>query len=83
MEKQATSKRGITPPKGRPTRARNDVYGDKRVFGATAQWIAVTLLIILVFVVLFILTDGGSYFGNNGGHTGSLLPLLSFGSAVT
>ena len=53
--------KAFTPPKGRPTRARNDPYYRKQVFGPTAQWIALTIFLILVFVVLFILTDGGDF----------------------
>lgn len=59
------------------------MYAPKRVFGATAQWIALTVLIVLIFVTLFILTDGGSYFGNNGGHTGSLLATAVSGLMIT
>jgi len=69
----ATSKKNITPPKGRPTRARNQIDAPRQVFGPTAQWIALTVFIVLVFVVLFILTDGGDFNVFDGGHTGSLL----------
>jgi uncharacterized integral membrane protein len=83
MGKQVTPKRGITPPKGRPTRARGEVESRQRVFGATSQWIALTVFIILIFVVLFILTDGGSFDYFNGGHTGSVLASAVTGWALT
>jgi hypothetical protein len=73
MGKQATPKKGITPPKGRPTRSRDGDYARKQVFGPTSQWIALTVFLVLVFVVLFIVTDGGDFNPFDGGHTGSLL----------
>ena len=66
-------KKGFTPPKGRPTRSRDGFYARRQVFGPTAQWIALTIFLILVFVVLFILTDGGDFNPFNGDQTGSLL----------
>jgi hypothetical protein len=68
-------KKGVTPPKGRPTRSRDGIYARKQVFGPTAQWIALTIFLILVFVVLFVLTDGGDFNPFNGGQTGSVLAL--------
>lgn len=61
MTKQTTPKRGITPPKGKPTRSRSGSYGGKRVFGPVWQWIAVTVLLILAFLALIILTGGGDF----------------------
>ena len=61
MTKQTMPKRGITPPKGKPTRARSAMPTDKRVFGPVAQWIAFSVLLILAFVVLVILTNGGDF----------------------
>ena len=66
---EAAHGKAFTPPKGRPTRARNGSYGQKQVFGPTAQWIALTIFLILVFVVLFILTDGGDFNPFNGDPT--------------
>jgi hypothetical protein len=50
---KSPSPRATTPPKGRPTRSRTAVYDRKRVFGSTAQWIAVALLIVIAFIVLW------------------------------
>lgn len=61
MAKQSTPKRGITPPKGKPTRARDEMPSNKRVFGPVSQWIAFVVLLIMVFVVLVILTNGGDF----------------------
>jgi hypothetical protein len=47
-----SSQRATTPPKGRPTRPRDASYYRKRVFGSTAQWIAVAIILVLAFVVL-------------------------------
>jgi hypothetical protein len=52
MVGNSPSPRAITPPKGRPTRPRTGGYYRKRVFGSTAQWIAVAILLVLAFVVL-------------------------------
>jgi hypothetical protein len=46
------SQRATTPPKGRPTRSRTPTYYRKRVFGSTAQWIAVAIMLVLAFIVL-------------------------------
>jgi hypothetical protein len=50
---KSSSPRATTPPKGRPTRSRTAVYQRQRVFGSTAQWIAVALLIVIAFVILW------------------------------
>jgi hypothetical protein len=52
MASNTSPQRAITPPKGRPTRARTESYYRKRVFGSTAQWIAVAIILVLAFVVL-------------------------------
>lgn len=70
MAKQTTPKRGITPPKGRPTRSRDALPGDRRVFGPVAQWLAAAVLLLLLFAVLIILTDGGDFNPFNDDHTG-------------
>lgn len=33
----------------------------RRVFGATAQWIALIFLIALIFVTVLVLLDGGDF----------------------
>lgn len=68
MADQETTKKGITPPKGRPTRARNEVAGQRRAFGPTAQWIAAAFLLTLIFITIIVLLDGGDFnVFNNGG----------------
>ena len=61
MADQQTSKKGVTPPKGRPTRGRNDVVAERRVFGPTAQWVAAVFLVALIFVTVIVLLDGGDF----------------------
>lgn len=74
MVDQATPKRGITPPKGKPTRSRHDDYREKRVFGPVAQWIAFSVLLILAFLVMVILTNGGDFnpLNHDGGQVGTI-----------
>lgn len=55
------TKKSVTPPKGRPTRARNGYGSGKRVFGPVAQWITVGVLVALIVVVLVLITDGGDF----------------------
>ena len=55
------TKKGFTPPKGRPTRGRDESPGQRRVFGPTAQWIAAAFAIALVLVVVIVLFDGGDF----------------------
>jgi hypothetical protein len=83
MTKQTTPKRGITPPKGKPTRSRSGGYGRKRVFGPVSQWIAVTVLLIMAFVVLIILTGGGDFnpFNDQNGLGGTVVPAIRVSSA--
>lgn len=80
MAKQTVPKRGITPPKGRPTRSRHAVPGNRRVFGPVAQWIAAALFLLLLFVVMVILTDGGDFNPFNDGHTGTIGHSIVIGS---
>jgi len=72
MVDQATPKPGFTPPKGKPTRSRHEEYTEKRVFGPAAQWIAFSVLVILAFLVLVILTNGGDFnpLDHDGGQVG-------------
>ena len=55
MSAKSPSSRAITPPKGRPTRSRSAGYGRKRVFGSTAQWIAVAILLVLAVIILWMI----------------------------
>lgn len=61
MSEQSTSKKGTTPPKGKPTPGRDEVRTERRVFGPAAQWLAVVFLIALVFVTVIVLFDGGDF----------------------
>ena len=70
MTQDQTSKKGVTPPKGRPTRSRNAVETEKRVFGPTAQWIAAALLLALIFLTIILLFDGGDFNVFNDGNSG-------------
>ena len=71
-------RKGVTPPKGRPTRSRNGTYADRRVFGPVAQWIAAAVFLLLLIVVMIILTDGGDFNPFNSGHSGSVIaPLVA------
>ncbi len=54
-------KKGITPPKGRPTRGRNEFGTNRRAFGPTAQWVAAGFLLALIFVTVIVLLDGGDF----------------------
>jgi hypothetical protein len=67
--------KGVTPPKGRPTRSRSGRGGRRRVFGPVAQWIAVTLFLILLFALLVIMTDGGDF--NPFNRSGTVLGLVA------
>ncbi len=69
--------KAVTPPKGRPTRARGAVADDRRVFGPVAQWIALALLVVAVVLVLIFVTGGGEFDVPGGGHSGSIVaPIL-------
>lgn len=54
-------KKSVTPPKGRPTRARSSSGRRKRAFGPVAQWVTVGAIIALVVVVIVLVTDGGDF----------------------
>lgn len=69
-DQRAQNKKGITPPKGRRTRGRDEIMTERRVFGATAQWIALTFMIVLVIVAVIVLLDGGDFNVFNGGGGG-------------
>lgn len=53
--------KSFTPPKGTPTAGRTSRRASKRVFGPTAQWIFVGVLITLIVAVLIAITDGGDF----------------------
>lgn len=61
MGQQAKPKKGITPPKGRPTRARDESGQQRRVFGPTAQWIAAVFVIAMILITIIVFFDGGSF----------------------
>lgn len=67
----ATSK-AFTPPKGRPTRGRDDVLMRRRVFGPVAQWIAVAIVVVIVVAFLIWVTGGGVFNPFDTDHTGSI-----------
>ena len=73
-DQRAQQKKGVTPPKGRPTRGRDEIMAQRRVFGATAQWITLTFVIVLVIVAVIVLLDGGDFNvfnnGGDGNHSG-------------
>ena len=78
MTKQTPPKRAVTPPKGKPTRSRHDIRTNRRVFGPVSQWIAITVLLILAFVVLIILTGGGDFnpLNNQSGQVGTVAAMI-------
>jgi hypothetical protein len=78
MGTRRTPKRGTTPPKGRPTTPRRGRYGDDRVFGPMAQWLAVIVALILAFALLLFLTGGGDFNPFNN-QLGSLLAVTAAG----
>lgn len=49
-----------TPPKGRPTPTRTR-RGSSRTFGSTFQWAALVVALIVVFVIAYLLLDGGDF----------------------
>lgn len=76
--------KAVTPPKGRPTRSRDGVAAERRVFGPTAQWITLAIVIAVVVVIIIAVTGGGEFGPLHGGNTGtalfgalSALPLLA------
>lgn len=64
-ERQMTKKKGYTPPKNRPTRARSQRPDRRRAFGPVAQWITVVLTVALIITVIILLTNGGDFNPNN------------------
>ncbi len=54
MSKRPVPKRGVTPPKGRPTRPRHARFARRRVFGARLQWAAAVALLLVAFAILFL-----------------------------
>ena len=58
---RGTSKKNVTPPKGRPTRARNSSGVRKRAFGPVAQWVTAAVAIAIIVIVLVLVTDGGDF----------------------
>lgn len=66
-------KKAYTPPKNRPTRARDGLEPDKRVFGPVAQWITFALVVLLAVTILIIVTDGGDFnpFDDEGNPVGA------------
>jgi hypothetical protein len=80
MSGNSPPQRATTPPKGRPTRPQNTTSSRKRVFGSTAQWIAVAIILVLAFVVLVIVTDGGDFNPLNGALPGGPQPGAAVGS---
>lgn len=69
-DQRAQHNKGITPPKGRPTRGRDEILAQRRVFGPTAQWITLTFVIVLVIVAVIVLLDGGDFNVFNNGTSG-------------
>ena len=51
-EKKKAPKHGYTPPKGRPTRHRNEVARTRRL-SSTVEWILVTIAIVVLLGLLF------------------------------
>lgn len=70
---QAGKSKAVTPPKGRPTRARGAVSSDRRVFGPVAQWITLAIVIVVVVVIVIAVTGGGEFGPLHGGNTGTAL----------
>lgn len=58
---QTTKKKAYTPPKGRPTRARDDDGARRRAFGPVAQWITLALAALVAVAVIIIVTNGGDF----------------------
>lgn len=54
---EAHPRRAVTPPKGRPTRARRGRFGEARVFTSTFQWATAIGVVLVAFVVLVLVTS--------------------------
>ena len=68
---KAAGGKAVTAPKGRPTRARGEVSANRRLFGPTAQWIALAIVIVAIVVIIIAVTDGGEFGPLHGGNTGA------------
>jgi hypothetical protein len=70
-----TAKKGYTPPKGRPTRARDDDGRRRRAFGPVAQWITLIIAALVLVALIIIITNGGDYnpYNNDGAPAPSRL----------
>jgi hypothetical protein len=76
--------KNYTAPKGRPTRPRSAVGGQRRVFGPVAQWLAFAVVLLMAVIVLIIITDGGDFNPFDDGTTGApALDTLRSPSATT
>lgn len=65
------NKASVTAPKGRATRAQNDVAGGNRFFGPTLQWVGILVVALIVMVGIFYFgRDFRSDYGG-GGHSGA------------
>ena len=60
-----TAKKGYTAPKGRPTRARDEVADRRRAFGPVAQWITLAAAIVVIVVIAILVTNGGDFNPND------------------
>lgn len=60
-DQRASQQKGVTPPKGRPTRGRDEIQAERRVFGPTAQWITLVFVLALVLVAVIVFFDGGDF----------------------
>lgn len=56
MSKHAVPKHAVTPPKGRPTRARHDLVAPRRTFGPRTQWALAIGALAVAFAILFVQT---------------------------
>ncbi|MAT05584.1 MAG: hypothetical protein CL424_11135 [Acidimicrobiaceae bacterium] len=54
-------KKAYTPPKNRPTRPRDELEPDRRVFGPVAQWITFAIVVLVAVAILIIVTGGGNF----------------------
>lgn len=60
-DRPQTTKKSYTPPKNRPTRARNADGTRRRAFGPVAQWITLALSLIVLIAIIIIITNGGDF----------------------
>ena len=64
-DERQTTKKGYTPPKNRPTRARGEGPDRRRAFGPVAQWITVVVAVALIITIIILVTNGGDFNPNN------------------